>query len=431
MVAWLAALGVAPEDSADERLRKASLTLANSLIATMAVVWVVTYGSLGLWRSAAIPFAYQVASVATLVVFARTRRFAPYRTAQLSMMFALPMLLQASLGGFRPSSAVVLWSVTAPLGALLFVGLRRATPWFVAFLIGVALLGVIDSQLSGEGHVPAGVVVTFFVLNVAGVSTTIYLLLRYFIGERDRIQSELEAEQERSERLLLNVLPAPIARRLKDEPGVIADTFDEVTVLFADIVGFTEFADGRSAAEVVDVLNEVFSAFDDLADRHGLEKIKTIGDAYMVVGGLQHGDGEDDRHLPVTHAGDVADMGLAMLDELAGMRIRDGGGLEVRVGMHVGPAVAGVIGLKKFIYDVWGDTVNTASRMESTGVPGRIQVTRETYGRLEAVFDFERRGMVDVKGKGPIETWFVIGRRPAGKAARGSADGATTRASKS
>ena len=177
------------------------------------------------------------------------------------------------------------------------------------------------------------------------------------------------------------------------------------------------------------MLNDVFSTCDRLADRFGLEKIKTIGDAYMVVGGLQHGAGEDGVHLPATHAADVADMGLAMLDELAGMRIRDGGGLEVRVGMHVGPAVAGVIGLKKFIYDVWGDTVNTASRMESTGVPGRIQVTRETYERLEAAFEFERRGIVDVKGKGPIETWFVIGRRAAGKAGRDTAAGATTRAS--
>ena len=242
---------------------------------------------------------------------------------------------------------------------------------------------------------------------------------------------QVEAFSRENERLLLNILPATIAERLRAGETVIADRFDDMAVLFADVVGFTDFASGLQPTEVVRVLNDVFSTCDRLADRFGLEKIKTIGDAYMVVGGLQHGDGEDGRHLPVTHAADVADMGLAMLDELAGMRIRDGGGLEVRVGMHVGPAVAGVIGLKKFIYDVWGDTVNTASRMESTGVPGRIQVTRETYERLEAAFEFERRGIVDVKGKGPIETWFVIGRRPAGKAARESAAGATTRASTS
>ena len=219
VVERLASIGVAPEDSAQERLQKASLTLANALIATMAIAWVATYWSLGLWRSGAIPFAYQLATVVTLVAFARTRRFAPYRTAQLSMMLVLPFLLQASLGGFEPSSFVVLWAVTAPIGALMFDSPQRATPWFLAFLAEVVVLGLINSQLNGEGHVPAAVVVTFSVLNVLGVSATTYLLLRYFIGQRDRIQSELEVEQGRSERLLLNVLPAPIAARLKDEPG--------------------------------------------------------------------------------------------------------------------------------------------------------------------------------------------------------------------
>jgi guanylate cyclase len=287
----------------------------------------------------------------------------------------------------------------------MFLGLRRAAPWFYAFVAGIVLLGVFDSRLTGEGHVPQGVVVTFFVLNVLGVSTTMYLLLRYFIGERERTQTALEVEQERSERLLLNVLPEPIAERLKEGPGVIADTFDEVTVLFADIVGFTQFADQRSAVEVVDVLNEVFSVFDDLADRHGLEKIKTIGDAYMVVAGIP--SPRDD------HAAAIAEMALAMRPALAHLSEWHGVELAIRIGIDCGPAVAGVIGRRKFSYDVWGSTVNSASRMESHGVPGEIQITERVRDRLRDRFELRERGVIDVKGLGPTRTYLLVGRRDA------------------
>ena len=218
-----------------------------------------------------------------------------------------------------------------------------------------------------------------------------------------------------NEALLLNILPASIAERLRGGEIVIADRLDDMAVLFTDVVGFTELSPRLEPNEVVGLLNEVFSICDRLADQFGLEKIKTVGDAYMVVGGLPYaggaaGTGRGGRHG--AHAADVADMGLAMLAEIGRQQHAAGVGLQVRVGMHVGPAVAGVIGLKKFIYDVWGDTVNTASRMESTGVPGRLQVTRETHDRLIDESEFEPRGIVEVKGKGAIETWFVTGPKP-------------------
>lgn len=214
---------------------------------------------------------------------------------------------------------------------------------------------------------------------------------------------EKEEAQERSERLLLNVLPKSIADRLKRDPTAIADSYAEVTVLFADIVDFTKFSASIAPRELVGVLNDVFTEFDQLAERHGLEKIKTVGDAYMAVGGL-----------PVPrpdHTEAVAEMALEMHDALARCQARTGTPLKLRIGINTGPVIAGVIGSKKFIYDLWGDTVNTASRMESHGLPGSIQVTREVYDRLRDRFVFLERGLIAIKGKGEMAVYLLTGRR--------------------
>ncbi len=229
--------------------------------------------------------------------------------------------------------------------------------------------------------------------------------LEQTLASLDEKHRQLLAEQQKSERLLLNILPKPIAERLKQEEGVIADNFSDVTVLFADIVDFTKLSARIPAADVVALLNDVFSKFDQLAEKHSLEKIKTIGDAYMVVGGLPTPRPD--------HAVAVAEMALDMRAALAG-QVRatgTGGLLSVRIGIHTGPVVAGVIGTRKFIYDLWGDTVNTASRMESQGASGGIQVTDVTYERLRNHYVFERRGTVLVKGKGEMVTYLLVGRR--------------------
>jgi class 3 adenylate cyclase len=222
------------------------------------------------------------------------------------------------------------------------------------------------------------------------------------LGETVRSRQALAREQERSERLLLNVLPAPIATRLKAGEAVIADAFPDVTVLFADLVDFTRRSRRSSPEQVVQALNELFSAFDRFAQRHGLEKIKTIGDAYMVAGGLPEPRPD--------HARAVAEMALAMLAEVTRQDDPSGQPLQVRIGIDTGPVEAGVIGSSKFSYDVWGDTVNTASRMESHGVAGRIQVTERTYQRLRDGYQFQRRGPIQVRGMGEMTTYFLLGR---------------------
>ncbi|HET7508405.1 MAG TPA: adenylate/guanylate cyclase domain-containing protein [Solirubrobacterales bacterium] len=397
-------LGSLPTDSAELRLRKSVLVLSASLMPTLAFAWVGTYAVLGLWLPAAIPFAYQLASAASLYTFARTHRYRLFRTSQLLMSLLLPFALQWSLGGFANSSAVGLWAFTCPIGALLFVGARQAVPWFLAFAGLVALSGAIDPALSAHApEIPQGVQVAFFVLNVLGVTTTAYVLLQYFVRARERALDELGVERAKSERLLLNVLPEPIAARLKESDEVIAEGFESATVLFADIVGFTPLAQELEPAATVDLLDRVFARWDALAERHGLEKIKTIGDAYMVAGGIPQPRPD--------HAEAIAEMALAMGAEVERCAEERGVPLQVRIGIDSGPVVAGVIGRAKFSYDLWGDTVNTASRMESHGLPGEIQVTERTSERLRERYELRRRGTIEVKGKGRMTTYLLLGRR--------------------
>jgi len=241
----------------------------------------------------------------------------------------------------------------------------------------------------------------WFSANVSPLSNTAVIWVARDVTESKRAQQALRYQQERSEHLLLNILPEPIAKRLKNEENTIADSFDNVTVIFADLVNFTEFSTQVSSTELVEVLNTIFSEFDYLAARHGLEKIKTIGDAYMAVAGLPTPRPD--------HAQAVAKMALDLLDFIQEFSTQTGKNFSLRIGVNSGSVVAGVIGVTKFSYDLWGDTVNVASRMESQGLPGKIQVTSNTYELLKADFRFQERGEVEVKGKGKMTTYWLTG----------------------
>jgi len=244
---------------------------------------------------------------------------------------------------------------------------------------------VIDCH-SGQVHSPEG---------------KFYGMVWYFrdVTERIHVQQELQAERDRSESLLLNMLPATIAKKLKHSSASMADGFEEVSVLFADIVDFTELSSSMSPKEVVGLLNRIFSIFDNLCDRHKLEKIKTIGDAYMVVSGLPQPRAD--------HASAITNMALDMQEAISKITSNKGTQISMRIGINSGPVVAGVIGTKKFIYDLWGDTVNVASRMESLGIADSIQVTEATYVRIRDQFHCEQRGLIHVKGKGEMMTYWL------------------------
>ncbi|WP_445251206.1 MULTISPECIES: adenylate/guanylate cyclase domain-containing protein [unclassified Microcoleus] len=225
------------------------------------------------------------------------------------------------------------------------------------------------------------------------------------ITKRKRMESALRKEQKKTESLLLNILPEPIADRLKYQPGLIADKFEKATILFADLVNFTQISTTMSATKLVYLLNEIFSAFDQLSEKHGLEKIKTIGDAYMVAGGI-----------PIErpdHAEAIAEMALDMLAAIKELNVKLDAQFDLRIGINSGPVVAGVIGTKKFIYDLWGNAVNTASRMESHGITGRIQVSHYTYELLQDKYEFEDRGEIEIKGKGEMRTYLLTARKTA------------------
>jgi len=246
-------------------------------------------------------------------------------------------------------------------------------------------------------------IITFFVLNVIGPAVVVFLLFLFFIRQRDRSRELLLLEQARSEQLVLNVLPQTIARRLKAGEGNIAECIGSASVLFADIAGFTPLSAELGVERVVELLNDIHSGFDAIVARYGLEKIRTIGDGYMVASGVPTPRPD--------HAHALVDAALDMLAHVRGLSNPEAARVHYRVGINSGTIMAGVIGRAKFSYDVWGDPVNVASRMESHGLADCIQVSERTYELIKDDFVCEPRGTIEIKGKGEMQTWFVLGRK--------------------
>jgi guanylate cyclase len=404
VLARLAQIGADPQDDDDLRASKALLVLISVLILPVSLLWAILYLAFGSpvgW----VPLVYFAILLASVIVFSRTRDFGRFLlTGQVAILFA-PTLSMIPLGGFLDAAGVGFWGILAPLGALVFSDVRAAARWYVAWVVVFLGSGLAGELFGGVTPVvPEWFTTTMLALNVAVGGTIVFTLLAVFAHQRREALAALRQEQARAEGLLLNILPRSIADRLKAETRRIADQFGSASILFADVVDFTPLAERLPPAEVVGVLDHLFSHFDELAERHGLEKIKTIGDCYMVAGGV-----------PSPRPDHARALALMALDMQEAMQSSDEVGhlsLQLRIGINSGPVVAGVIGRKRFLYDLWGDAVNTASRMESHGTSGRIQITRTTKELLEDEFVCEPRGTIPVKGKGEIEAWYLVGRRP-------------------
>jgi guanylate cyclase len=373
------------------------------LVATLLTI-PTAFADLGAGYTLVAAMNFFAVAVTPLLLFAirlKPHRFTWLVTALFIVIFVTQLVETALFGGLLPSGLVVIFGLSLVLGSLIAVGLTAAIWWFVAFAVSVVYAVLIPDWVDPIYELSDPTGDAAFNLIAMGILTV--AVLAYFVRQRDRFQA-------RSDDLLHNILPDEIAERLKDGSAMIADDFPSASVLFADVVGFTPMSAGMSPAELVGLLDEVFTSFDGFVAELGLEKIKTVGDAYMVAAGVP-------RARP-DHAHVVAELALRIRDHIATNRIK-GHRLSLRIGINSGAVTAGIIGTHKFSYDLWGDTVNVASRMESEGVPGSIQVSGATYELIKSEYACEPRGVIPVKGRSDMETYLLISRRDASVASRG------------
>ncbi len=387
-----------------ERLGKAILAILIFVETLVSVFWIYTLSGLGEGYvvMAIAPYFYIVLSYLSLFIFYRTKKFEYFTFTQLIMLLMMPFFMQWIIGGYEASSGISIWAILCPIGALMILGTKKSTPWFLLFAALATVSWILNDRFAANSlPIPSHIKGIFLLMNIMGTTCILYAVMRYFQSQKEYTLQALALEQDRSEKLLLNVLPKSIAMRLKDNNVSIADSHDSVSILFADIVGFTKLTESMKPEKLVNLLSQLFSRFDLLVEQFDLEKIKTIGDGYMVVGGapVQIDD----------HAELITKLALNMQDALTIFNKEQNHSLQMRIGISSGPVVAGVIGTSKFAYDLWGDPVNMASRMEQTALPNSIQVSEATYKLLNKNNAFVIRNKVRVKGKGDLNTYILQG----------------------
>ncbi len=390
---FISRIGSDPNDDDDIRLQKSLLVVCAIPFIFAGAAWGVIYILFNEPLAGTFPLSYSLISLFSIIHFGWTRQYQFFRFSQLTLILLLPFFLMIALGGFINGSAVVLWSLICPMGAMLFDEPRHAPRWFLAFAVLVTISGFLQPYVRLTNNLSSTLVIFFFVMNLIAVGSLVFMMVFYFVSQKNMFQ-------QKSETLLLNILPKEIAAILKDESRTIADHYEEASILFADMVGFTPLSAQLPPVEMVELLNEVFSFFDSLLDKYGVEKIRTIGDSYMVASGVPRGRPD--------HAQALAWMALEMRDYISTHEFRNNQRVSFRIGINSGSMIAGVIGRRKFVYDVWGDAVNVASRMESHGMGGAVQITQTTYELIKDEFVCEPRGTVNVKGKGEMEVWWVV-----------------------
>jgi class 3 adenylate cyclase len=386
-------------DSGELAFRKLLILLIASSCSICGVIWATLYYFVfGFGVIAFLPFLFFILVGTAILIAHYSRNYKILIYVQLACITWISAFIQWSIGGMSESGFVIAWSFLGPIGALIFLSLRQSILWMIMFLFIVVVSVVFEPALLGyETHVSDSVKIMFYIMNIGTASTVVFAASAWFA-------KTIQNEKSRSENLLLNILPASVAEELKLNGKVEPKYFDNATVLFTDFKGFTKISATLSAKELVDEINFCFCAFDEITSKYHLEKIKTIGDAYMAVGG-----GISNQDCPPSN---VVQAGLEMQEFIVARKIllekETKKGFEMRLGIHSGPIVAGVVGLKKFQYDIWGDTVNTASRMESNGEVGKVNISEVTYELVKNDFDFEYRDKLPIKGKEDTGMYFVI-----------------------
>ena len=391
-----------PEEPDDVRVGKRLFVWINLLVIPLSIFGGILGVLGGSLRMIMIASSSMVVFPLNLFLLTRTRKFSLHFSIWVIGMMLLILFWGILLGGFSTNFSGY-WVVFLPLMLVVLVSENRSIiGWFVVFSLFTISFSLLDPYVSNPENAPANSVFnnSYTVITSAAL---VLLTIAYYKRQKNIALNLLAIERDRSESLLLNILPKKIADILKIEEGTIAEHYDSASILFADMVGFTPMSVHMTPSEMIELLNKIYSHFDTLAEKYAVEKIRTIGDNYMVASGVPEPTSD--------HAKALANMALDMLSYAKNLPTQYDKSINFRIGINSGPLVAGVIGQKKFQYDVWGDTVNTASRMESHGVAGQIQITAHTRELIQDEFVCEKRGILSIKGKGEMETWLLVGRK--------------------
>ena len=385
-------------DNENIRLEKRAAILVCGACCIAGLGWAVMYYFIfGLKITTLLPLMFVVIVGIAIAIahYTKNHYWAVY--TQIICIIYITAFIQWSIGGVFDSGFVLAWAFCGPITALTFFSLRQSFFWFCLYIVNILITVCFNGYFASKALPVSETIKTFFFIMNLGVSSLVVFIFALFFV------SNTMKERERADNLLLNILPADIANLLKSNTGTIARRHEMVCVLFADIVEFTKYSSMVSPEVLVSKLDAIFKEFDTLADKYKLEKIKTIGDAYMVVGGIPV---ETENYII-----NVANMALEMQERISNVKKDGDTKFTIKIGIHCGPVVAGVIGHKKFAYDLWGDTVNIASRMESSCEEGKIQISSNMKLALEEKFDLRKRGEIEIKGKGFMETYYLLSKK--------------------
>jgi class 3 adenylate cyclase len=407
MLGYLRRIGIAPGDSPELRIKKFTLLIITVCCFIAAPIWSYSYYLMGLTTSALIPVAYMLIIGPAIVFFAVNKNEKILLNIQLATIFLCPSVMQWLAGGYLKGGVIILWAFLAPITALIFHDVRKARFWMLMVMIDILITGVLNNYFEQYGnYTNRSQKVLQITMNLAGAIMVIYFAMQYFVLTINKNNKLLLEEKEKSDKLLLNILPAQIAEELKVSGKTKPTLYASATIIFSDFKDFTQFSELYTPEELVGELEHCFNSFDEIISRHGLEKIKTIGDAYMCVAGIPKND--DDAVSNATHAV-LAAMEIAdFVKTIKQQKHNEGKAYwDIRIGAHTGDVVAGIVGKKKFVFDIWGDAVNTANRLETCGEEGKINISGATYDLVKEYFSCSYRGKLAVKNKGELDMYFV------------------------
>jgi class 3 adenylate cyclase len=412
MFKYLKQIGVDSTDPPELQMKKLTLLIITLSCAVAAPIWSYSYYLMGLTTSALVPLFYMLLMIPMIIIFGITKKEKLLLNVQLVAIFLCPAIMQWLAGGYLKGGVIILWSFLAPLNALVFHELKKAKFWMAMVILTVLLTGYFNGYFEEFGnYADQSQKVLQSTMNIVGATFVIYLAMEYFVRMINKNNKLLEEEKQKSERLLLNILPAQVAEELKVSGKTKPTLYTDSTIIFSDFKDFTQFSELYTPEELVTELGQCFSMFDEIVAKYGLEKIKTMGDAYMCVAGIPANDKD-----AVTNAVRALMAALeiaAFIDQTRQQKFKEGKIYwGIRIGVHTGDVVAGIVGTKKFVFDIWGDAVNTASRLETCSEEGKVNISGATYELVKDYFDCSYRGRLEVKNKGELDMYFVNALKP-------------------